>query len=273
MVMEYISQAWDAYKRNFWQIIGGLLLVMLITFGIIIIGALPLLASFIQYYGGVSSPTTAAFANFISDSAAQIAIFIAGILAAFMAAVALNAGYVKMLADSLKGKAEISTIFETAKEKFWTILGANILTLLIVSALALVLLVPPFLIMASSSIETSDVSGIFAVLGALLWFFAGLIIFILAVLPFTLVEQAVVIGNHGVVDSVKKSFSVVKGNYLQFLALVVILGVVSGVVSLVPLMGDLINLFVVTPIMLLSYTIFYLAKTGKTGARKPKRKR
>lgn len=264
MVTEYISQAWEAYKKSFWQIVGGMFLVMLITFGIIIIGALPLLASFIQYYGGVSSPTAAAFANFVSGSAAQIAIFIIGIIAASLAGFALNAGYVKMLADSLKGKAEMGTIFSVARKKFWTILGADILTILIVFALALILLAPPFLVMVSASSAVSSGSAVLAVLGALIWFFAGFIILILASLPFALVDQAVVIGNYNAVDSIKKSFSIVKQDYLQFLLLVVILAVISGIASLIPVLGDLINIFAVSPLALLSYTIFYLAKTKKS---------
>jgi hypothetical protein len=264
MVTEYISQSLDAYKKNFWQIVGGLILILFISIGIIIVSGLPLLASFIQYYSGISSPTAATFANFILGSGAQTAVFVAGIIAASLASFALNAGYVKMLADALKGKAEINTIFSVARKKFWTIIGANIIAGLIVLALALVLLAPPVISVASALSAVSNGSATLAVLGSLSWFFAGLIIFVLAVLPFTLVEQAVVIGNYNAVDSVKKSFSVVKENYLQLLLLIIILVVISFIVSLVPAVGDLIGIFVVTPLTLLSYTVFYLAKTKKS---------
>lgn len=270
MATEYISQAWEAYKKNFWQIVGGLILIMLITLGIIITSGIPLLVSFIQYYSGISSPTAVTFASFVLESGVQIAIFVIGVIAASLIAAALNAGYVRMLADSLKGKAEISAIFATAKKKFWTLIGANVLVSLIRLALLLVLLAPPVLVIISAS-EAPVVSAALAIIGALIWLLAGFIIFVLAVLPFTLVGQAVVLGNYNAVDSIRKSFSVVKQNYLQFLALVVVLAVISVVVSFVPILGDLINIFVVSPLALLSYTVFYIAKTQKTASAKTRK--
>ncbi len=272
MVVEYLSKSWDAYRRNFWQIIGGLLLVALVTVGIILLTGMPLFINFIQYYSSSSIPSPS-LAGFLMDGTAQslIALFVAGVAVAIIAGTALEAGFVKMFADALKGSAEIGTIISVAREKFWTIIGANVLAGIIRIALFIVLVLPPFLNFLRYSLfltympyaPISDITPI--QLGMMLWFYGGLIIYMLLVLPFALVNQAAVVGNYKAVESIKKSFSVVKENYLQFLGLTVLVSLIALLVSLVPVLGSLAGFFVVTPVAGLAYTAFYLAKARESG--------
>jgi|GEM_PF-3268849 len=274
MVAEYLSKSWNAYKKNFWQIIGGLLIITLVMFGIIIISVLPMIAKLIGYLSASSNMQSALF-QFLMDGGVQFsaALLVTGVIIALIISTALEAGLVKMFADALKGKTEIRTMLSTAREKFWTILGANVLAGAIRLALFLALVFPP--LMAIWYETVFNVSNPFYVpaIGTMLLFYGGLIIYMLLALPFTLVNQAVVVGNYRAVESVKKSFSIVKKNYLQFLGLTVLVSIIVLLVSLVPVLGSLANFFVVTPVAGLAYTAFYLAKaqnSGKVGTVKRK---
>ncbi len=252
MIEEYLSKSWDAYKKNFWQVIGGLLLISLIMFGVIVASALPLVASFIGY-SSIYSNIQTAFFQFVMDRGTLLSaiLFVAGIIVALLISTVLEAGLVRMFADALKGKAEIRTMFSVARKKFWTILGANVLAGIIKLALLLVLVVP--------SVIAYSLEGISAV-AYVAWLYGGLIVYMLAVLPFSLVNQFVAVGDSKAVESVKKSFHLVKGNYLQFLGLVVVLILISVAVSIVPFLGSMINFFMVVPLTGMAYTAFYLAK-------------
>jgi hypothetical protein len=267
MIARYISQSWEAYKKHFWQIIGALILISFITIGILVATGLPLLGKFIQYAAqnsaGGSVPFSLLAANFILDSGAQqfISLFMAGIVFSVIIGTVLEAGLVSMYADALRGKPEIGTILSVARKKFWTIIGANAIVGLVILALFAALIVPwLFLVLSAGA------SSVYATL----WFYAGLIIFTLAALFFSLVNQAVVIGDLRAVDSVRKSFSIVRQNYLQFLVLSLVLSLIASAISLIPAIGALISFFLMAPIAGLSYTAFYIEKAGfrKRAARK-----
>ncbi|MFZ3077415.1 MAG: hypothetical protein WA139_03110 [Candidatus Aenigmatarchaeota archaeon] len=266
MVTRYLSESWDAYKRNFWQIVGGLLIITLVMSGIIIVSALPIVAKLIGYLSASSNVQSALF-QFLMDGGVQFsaALLVAGVIVALIISTALEAGFVRMLADALKGKAEIGVMISTAREKFWTIIGANVLAGVARFALFLVFIFPPFMAIMYESVYNLSNYLYAPDIGTMLWFYGGLVIYMLLVLPFTLVNQAVVVGNHNAVDSVKKSFSVVKANYLQFLGLTVLVSLIAMLVAIVPVLGSLANFFVVTPVAALAYTAFYLAKARESG--------
>lgn len=255
MVTKYISQAWNAYKKNFWQLAGALILLVLIPIGIILLTALPLFWNIMQFFtsAGLQTIPKLGLIEFLLDSSTQpfVGLFIVGVIFALIASIVLNAGFVRICADALKGRAKIGTMFSIARKKFWTILGANILAGIIKLIFLLVFLVPPLLELFYKAFGVAT----------LIWFFAGLMAFILLAIFFSLVDQAVVIGNFRAIDSVKKSFLVVKENYLQFLVLVALLSIITFLISSIPIAGLILTLFFVTPITLLSYTAFYLHKT------------
>ncbi len=269
MIEEYLSKAWDAYKRNFWEIIAATLIVLLIVGGIVVLSIIPLIGSILLAAAGSESARLALANNIMSS----FSIFFIGMIIAVIAGIALGAGLVRVYADALKGKAQIGALFSTAREKFWSILGANVLKGLILLPLFAVLLLPPLLISFSSMIPMA-VSSPFGTsfsnmgMGIMLWLLLGFIAFFLIALLFTFADWAVVLGNLGAVESVKKSYAVVKENYLELLALAAILAVISFVVSFVPVVGGLINFFVVSPITLLAYTAFYMEKTRAAKAGK-----
>ncbi len=275
MIEEFLSKSWDAYRRNFLQIIGGLLIIILVMFGIIIVSALPLVAKLIGYLSASSNVQSAMF-QFLMDGGVRFsaALLVTGAIIALAISTLLEAGLVKMFADALKGKAEIGTMLSVARKKFWTILGANVFAGLIKLALLFDLVLMPLLIMMYESAYSASNTYYVPNIGITLWLYGGLITFLLLSLPFTLVNQFVVVGNLKAVEAVKKSFSVVRRNYLQFLSLIVVLSIISIAVSIIPIFGSLINFFAVVPVTGIAYTAFYLEKVKPAmKARRKLRKR
>jgi len=91
-------------------------------------------------------------------------------------------------------------------------------------------------------------------------FFIGIIATLLIAPLFLFINQAIVINNSKAINSIKKSIKIGKKNYFQVLALMIIfalLGVASG---LIPYIGTILNLFLIAPLGILSYTALYLRR-------------
>lgn len=281
MVTEYISEAWNAYRKNFWQIIGALALFFVIIFALILASVIPLVAAFAPMLNVMDANVTVQSVSGARSGAVLPAInpfMLVGIGILFFAVVlviwALAAGLVRVFADALKGKARLEVMFSTARKKFWTVTAANIIVML--------LLIPLYILafVLAGELAAPLFSSLYGLVPATTVFFEYLILFMvpitLVTILFSLTNQAIVIDDCGAVDSVRKSFSVVKQNYLQFLGLVLVLIVITIMVSIVPILGSLINFAVMTPLTALSYTAFYINKSGKgkvskTARRKTKR--
>lgn len=264
MVTEFIENAWKAYRNNFWQIIGAIIILGVIVFGIIFISLLPLLG-FISS-GITTEISSQAISVFILQNLSSLILYglvsLIGIIVAFIISIELSAGLIGVYRDALKGKADLKTMFSVAKEKFWTILGANLLAGLLVTGIFVLTLLPGILLVNISSLS-------------IVLFILGLITAILLSLLFSLVNQAIVVDNEKAVNSIKKSYFVVRKNYLELLGLIIILVVISFVLSLIPLIGKVINWLLVTPVFGLAITSFYITKTKKVKkkAKRIKKKR
>lgn len=269
MVMKYISESWKAYKKNFWQLIGAMAIYLAIIFVLSLVLLVPLFMAFIPSASidpkiTVKSVSGSQVSGGLYTSLNPYMIAAAGavILVMMLAMVALRAGFVRVCADALRGKANLGTMFSVARKKFWTIIAANLLVLLLLLPLYLLALLMALL-----------VSGA-APLAFLACFIILLIPIALIAMLFSLVDQAVVVGDLGAAEAVRKSVFIIKANYLQFLGLAVIVALISMMVSFAPIIGFLVSIFLVAPMADLSYTAFYLNKTaGKRKAGKTGRKR
>jgi len=248
MVVEHIEKAWKAYRKNFWQIIGATILYFTIVIGVFIISFIPLLFSGLLT---VSEFMTSAQFRFNTNLVTSIFIFFVGLITAMILSIVLYGGLVGVYADALKGKAEFQKMFEVARKKFFTIFGANALAGIILAGIFLI----AFAISAAFSLVSYTIFFVFFILGLIIAFLLSLL--------FSLVNQAIIVDNKKAIDSVKKSIDVVKSNYLQFLALTIIFGVIWIIISFVPLLGFIVNLLVVVPVSGIAYTAFYLAKRKK----------
>lgn len=237
MVVEHIQKAWKTYTKNFWQVVGATILFLVLVVGVVMIGFIPILFSGLL---PISKTLTGQF-QLTSEIIVSLFIFFVAIIAAAILAVALGGGLVGVYNEALKGKAKIQIMLDIARKKFFTLLGANILAAAIIIALYI-----------SVALATALIN--------FMLFVVGIIAVLLIAILFSLVNQAVVIDNKKAVDAVKTSVKVVKANYLQFLAIVIILAVISVIVSFVPVLGFLLGWLIVSPVSGIAYTSFYLAK-------------
>lgn len=253
MVTDYIKKAYSTYKRNFSQIMIAIILFIAIV-GILIFGAV-LSVSFLSKTCDV--PQTRIILSFIFSFCT-----IFGIVFIFV----LSAGLIKMYATALRRKTDFRIMFRVARQKFCTILGANILALIIIAGILFMLMTPSFIILLITMSRT-----IF-----LFSFLITLVPFALIVILFTFVNQAVVIDDNDAVNAVKKSINVIKKNYLPFLTLIlmfVALSVLTSVffyytkvptvrwtVYLSSILNFIVNWLIIYPIAEISYTLFYIKK-------------
>lgn len=261
MVLEFLENGWEAYKKNFWRIVGSIIIYDVIVFGILFLVAFSFVSQLL-FMGKMETPLNTTQQNIsqvVSQAVSQnfsslftgfniVGLIIGGIIF-LVAAVVLGAGLVGVYYEALKKKVEIKTMFRVAKEKFWTIIGASLLVGLIGIGLIGVLIVSPLVLIF---VINGFLGGILTIV--------GIVAFVLIMILFSLVTQAIVIDDKKAVESVKESYRVVKSNYFSFLILVIILTVLSGVVSLIPWVGWLVQMLFIVPLMGLTYTSFYLEK-------------
>lgn len=231
IVTQYIEKGWEAYKNNIAAVVGATIITVLVAMGIVLLAALPMLETVLPY---AANPL--ALLGKLQALGTSGAILIIGIVVAVLAGAALNAGIVRIYADALSGKAQLETLFSTARQKFLAAAGATLLigvTVLFAAAL-----------MAFSQI-------LLAVL---------IIPFMLLMLLFAFVLQAIVIDNLGAVDAIAKSIAVAKCNFIAVLLLGVIMGIASWVVGWIPVAGQLINGLVISPVFGIALTALYVEK-------------
>ncbi|MCK4555390.1 MAG: hypothetical protein KAT83_02180 [Candidatus Aenigmarchaeota archaeon] len=252
---EHIKNAWNAYKKNFWTIIGAHLIAAAIILGMMLLvaGGLALSAMpFVDAEGNISEE----YAPQIMASPYFILSGLVFIITVFVA-LALRAGLIGVYRDALgKKKAKIDTMFSVAKEKYKTVIGAQLFAVLVLLVGAAVLFIPTIAVLA----------GNIALLDTVLTI--EVIIFLLFALLFSLINQAVVVSGERAIDAVKKSYAIVRGNYIQFLALVLVFFAADLIIGYIPKVWILISLLLVQPLSALAYTSFYIERAKTTGKKK-----
>lgn len=257
MVFEYMEKAWIAYKKNFWTILIAIILQILIPAVPIIIGLLPWI--FILPFSRIIDPSTLILSN-LGILSFSIVMFLVGLLTS----VVLNGGFVKMLQEALRGKTKFETMLVTAKEKFWTILGANLIVLFIILFLVAILLIPIAVLTGFSFVQLSSISSLPYLVVIFSVIVLDIIFLVLFSIFFLFVNQAVVIDNLNAFQSVKKSFEFSKKNYATILALFLIFFFLNmGLTNVLSLLGSILIWFLTSPLLLLSYTAIYLEKRKK----------
>ena len=255
MVVEHIEKSWKAYKKNFWPIITAMLLQLILSGIPVLIGFIPWI--FIFLFSKGANITTLILSN-LGVLSFTIIMCIIGVLIS----IALTAGFVRMLYEALRGKTKFETMLKTARKKFWTIIGANLIFLLVILCLIIVIFFPLLSLIGSPSLlggySFSSLIIIFSI--AIL----GLILIGLISIFFVFIDQAIVIDDLKAIPSISKSFEVAKKSYLTILGLMFIFILINSALdSLFSIIGVIIESFVTTPLLLLSYISVYLEKKSK----------
>ncbi len=252
---EHIENAWNAYKKNFQTIVGAHLVAAAIILGLMLLVASGLTLS--------AMPFVDAEGNISEESASQIMtspyFILAGILfvITILVALALRAGLTGIYRDALgKKNAKIETMFSIAKEKYKTVICAQLLAVAVLLAGAAVLFLPTLAVFYEN-LEALEVMITIEV-----------IIFSLFAMLFSLINQAVVISGESAIDAVKKSYTIVRSNYIQFLALVLVFFAADIIIGYIPKVWIIISLLLVQPLSALAYTSFYIERAKTTGKKK-----
>ncbi len=253
---EHIENAWNAYWNNFLTIMGAQMIAITVVIGLMmfVVGGMALSASpFVAEDGTISdeyAPQIMASPYFLLAGA----LFLVTILVALV----LRAGLIGIYVEALgKKNVKIDTMFAVAKEKYKTVIGAQLFAVAILLAGAAVLFIPTLAVLA----------GNIALLDTVLTI--EVIIFLLFALMFSLTNQAVVVSGDRAIDAVKKSYAIVKGNYIQFLALAFIFFAADLIVSYIPVVWVVISLLFIQPVSVLAYTSFYI-ENAKAHAKRRK---
>ncbi|NQE45796.1 hypothetical protein C5S31_07265 [ANME-1 cluster archaeon GoMg2] len=186
----------------------------------------------------------------LSMGAIIIAVLLGLIINAFFIA-----GAIGMAKEAIeRGKTNLSDMADYGRQKFISLLFANIIVGLIILA-GVAFLIPGMLSIIPDMTLPKLVMLVYMVLVSIM---------------FVLVPFAVVIGNFGAIEGVKKGFKLYRTHKLDVFLLgliVLLIGLVMGLVTgFIPVVGQLINIavsvFIILPLTVLWWTKFYMCVTA-----------
>ncbi len=229
MVTKHLKQSWIAYRKNFIELLKGIIVRDGLTFSLIFLGLYLVLIGFADF-------------NIVWPI----------LLTAYICSTVLHGGFVKMCYESLKGKTSLKTMFKTTKQRGWSLIGGNGLVAIILIFILIILLG-----------ASNFLYGYFhsEILQLFLIFFSTFLIFVF----FAFVDQAIVIDNRSSFKSLKRSVEIASKSYLKMIYLFIIISLFLLVskfsIGLIPVIGQaldlIVNHFLIIPIMLLSLTSIY----------------
>lgn len=241
MVFEYVQRAWEAYKKNAMSFVVAQLVALIIVgiiagIGIgIIFGSVGISSLMELTRPDVLLPRIVSVFSLLAGLGTAIVFFVIALLVC----VFLTTGIYGMAAQSLRGKTRVETMFEVAKKRGIT----GVLNSIVVCIIALVLLI----VLVAGLGMALPISG----------FIIGMILFFLIMIFFSLTFPGIIVDGLGAIESIEKSFNIVKKNYFKIFGLLLFYIIVGIVVSFIPILGALISLFVITPMLYISLVFFY----------------
>lgn len=108
----------------------------------------------------------------------------------------------------------------------------------------------PFLAFIIIAIKATPI----AFLGAAIWFLPMMYIGV----RLALIAQACVVRDLGPIECLRECWRTTKGNFWLIFVTAIILSIISMVIGLIPILGNLISLIVVGPAGLIAFTLIYL---------------
>ena len=243
--MLIIKEAWRAYRYNASSFLIAQFLIFVVSLLITLIGLGILLNSL-----GISSfleilrnpellPSRVAS---LLPTLTGIGIAILFFIASFLVGVYLSIGVYGMAFESLRGKTRVESMFKFAK-----LYGVTGLLSFIISGIVLFFLFV-FLI------------GTLTFLRSYLGVIVGLILFFLISIFFSLIFPPIIVDNMNSLEAIGKSFSIVKENYLEILVILLIFFFVISLLSFLPILGFLLNWFLIFPLLQITLILFYKRK-------------
>lgn len=187
----------------------------------------------------------------------NILIFLTFLVLSILISAYLSAGIYGVCLEGSRGRAHIKTFFGTILRRGGSYLLASLL-IFVLWALLLVALIFPVALVASL-LNTFSVA-LFEV------YLISMAILVLILTPFVLFVPISVVWGKGISDSFKQSFNLGREYYFEILAFLALIGAINTALGIIPLLGSLLQIFLIYPIMFFTLCSYYL---DKTSAKKP----
>jgi len=254
MYLQYIKAALDAYKRNVMPILASTLLMFFAMFALVVIALAPLGFTVIKSLAqGVADQST--IMSTLMASMPTLGFAAIFILLAVIVSISLTAGLTRVYAEALRGKTSYKSMIDTAKEKWLTIIGANIIIAVVIS---LVVVATALLSVSLGMLGTALLFGVIALL----------------VVFFSYVNQAIVLNNLGAVQSVKFSYAFAKQNFKDTVLILIIFFAANFILEYaLSWAGTVLNVFVLGPLTVIALTALYLDRIKMHSGTKTKKRR
>ncbi len=248
MVLEYFKKSWSIYKKNFWTFIGAFVILYAVVFALVMIGMFPIFG-YLMNNASIGLEESEIMRQ--SFTPQNIAIIIIMFALSSIASVLMSGGIIRMFFEGQKKKVKLDVVFKTIKKKWKPIIGAHIIKGIIVGLFLLVVMM-----ILSVPIMTAGIASAYYIIPFMVTIIATALFSILFVFP----EYAVVIDNKKAVDSVKKSFRISSKNYVEILVVMLISVGLSFLVSFIPFVGSIVNMFLISPLVVGAYTMVYVRR-------------
>lgn len=241
-VFNYIRRSWESYKENWMSFVVAELLVLIIVGIIALIGIGIILSS-----AELSALILLSPREFISRIVSVLSL-LEGVGKAFIFFVTsglvwvfLKTGLYGMAAQALRGRTRVNTMFKVARRMGLTGLLTCILVFIIGFFLMTILVLGLGFIFPGGAV-------------------VGIILFLFMIILFSLIFPGIVVDRLDVIETIVMSIKIVKKNYFEMLSLLSFYGILALVISLIPVLGTLIVIFVLTPMVWISLVMFYKRK-------------
>jgi hypothetical protein len=257
-----------SYRSNFAPYLLSTFIIFLVTLSVILLGVLLVLYNsegilysddFLNNSAG-SDLATLAMALFTPTN---LLIFLVFFTLAALLAIYLSSGIYGVCLEGAKGKTSLKTFFGTILRRGGTYLIAT-LTVFVLMLLLMVALIFPVVLTASLVQQYSI--PMFEI------YLLSMMVLMLILSPFFLFIPISVVWGNGVSNAFKQSFAIGKENYFEILAFQAILYAISIAVGMLPIIGVILQILIVTPVMLFTLCSYYQDRNSakKTFEAKPK---
>jgi len=238
MCFEYIRRAWKIYTKN----LTSFLEAGLVMFAVFLLVLFSAVSFFFMYEYPLYEEALPA--EVVAERLAMVALFFASLFILFL----LQLGLYGMGIESLRKRTKLKTMFTTIRKYFLRYIAASAAVLLFyLGAFTLTFL--PFAPLNHAI--GAEVSGI-----------AVAVVSVFLSVFFVLVYPAIADGR-GVSETLVLSFDTAKKNYLELLALLLFFGALHILVNFITLIGVLLSYLVITPLAVVTFSLYYKKKCGK----------
>jgi len=242
MCLEYARKSWEVYIKNPMPFLWAIVLTGLIQASGSALTSLFIFGSpFAIFSESISSETIAEMPG--------LGFGVAFMILTVVIVLIMNTGIYGMAAESLKKKTSLATMARTINSKWAYAILANVIILMI----AIIAAFPAIMVMLS------PLEGTYLVLAMAL---SGLFLLGIVIL-FALVYPAL-IESKSAVQAVKLSVYVVRRNYIQAVLLIAFFLLLSSIISIIPLIGQVIAVLVIMPCSSIALTYFYQKNKKKS---------